>query len=1164
MSFYTSLTGLNAASAQLGVTSNNIANVGTTGFKRSRADFGDIFATSPLQRAASTIGQGVALKQVSQEFSQGNIQSSGNSLDLAITGDGFFPLRSPDGLQDIYTRNGAFFLNEQNNVVNSAGQRLMAAQVDSSGKADLSQLRVLTIPPKTIGQARETTRIQLGLNLPADAPVINEPFNRNDPATYNKSTALTVYDGGGNGYLATVYYVKSSNPSPEFPEAKWQTYVFVGESRVEPSLMQAQDENGEKLFVNKYGDLKPESEVQEDLVSAKTPMFTLNQLRDLRVSLPAQASSFSSISDSLSRGGRLPEIEGGTFLISVDGSKDVLVNVPNITSDQESETSDLPENIAARLTVLINQAMGQPNLATTTPPVDDRRYGIQVRYDQATGKFNFLSGSTGDKSSITIKDASPSLANILGLAQVSTRPIQFTVDGESVALPVLSAPNEDKLVDKINDEIEKQLVSKGIEQTVTVAINNNNLEFTSTSDIDFTNTEDTEIKPGNVAFRIAGLFTAGDEIQFEVNGDNQTFTITSEQSLSAIASSINANPSYGVVASVSDSRLILTAKEPTENVQGTFVPNSPAVAAVAGDPVDGDEILRSDAEPGKVAFDIDFTTIVDDDVIKFTVGEGAEQTFTISGQTTLTALVDAISDDNSLTEVTASEIDGKLVLTVTGSTNGVSGTITDSTGDVILQGVSTPPQEAVGGKVQLNVSNITATDIIKFTVEGGAEQTFEVDNETSLQQIVDSINAKVDDGSLTGVEASVVDGKLVLTSTDPTLNVSGSFTDNTPEVAATPILGVATGSKNAYLLVSNDFEIKTAVSPIAERGKASLPAELRSEVLTVNTSSNISINDLNNTFSVTVDGVRASIRLDNGSNYTINQIVNQLQERINQVTDQNGRVIRGVKVEFDQVTRQLVFTTGTTGDNSSIRVTNPASEWGLRNADTARGTTSNWYSMRQFEELSDGQLRFQFIDERGNQTADSDGSQLPEWSPIFFDKGELSFDIRGRLKSPATPMLFNTVFLEGGRGALNVNIDFTQSTQFASPFAVLSQAQDGAPEGDLLGLDIGLDGLVNASFSNGSQQSLGKIVLANFASPTGLRQLGDASYLATAVSGGAKIGEPGSAGYGSIRAGATERSNVDLTQELVDLITAQRNFQANAKAIETSSTTTQAIINIRS
>ena len=257
MSFYTSLTGLNSATAQLAVTANNIANVGTAGFKRSRADFGDIFSTSPLQKSSSNIGQGVSLKRVSQEFSQGNVSTSGNSLDLAITGDGFFPLKSPDGLQDVYTRNGSFTLNDQNNVVNSTGQRLMAASVDSSGKADLMNLSALIIPPKTSGQAVETTKIQLGLNLPADSSVINVDFNRSNPATYNKSTALTVYDSGGNGYLATVYYVKTQNASQASPFSKWQTYFYVGDSLVKPALQQATDKTLSPLYINKYGDVRP-------------------------------------------------------------------------------------------------------------------------------------------------------------------------------------------------------------------------------------------------------------------------------------------------------------------------------------------------------------------------------------------------------------------------------------------------------------------------------------------------------------------------------------------------------------------------------------------------------------------------------------------------------------------------------------------------------------------------------------------------------------------------------------------------------------------------------------------------------------------------------------------------------------------------------------------
>ncbi len=287
MSFYTALTGLQAATASLGVTSNNIANVGTTGFKRSRADFGDIFATSPLQKASATIGQGVALKQVSQEFSQGNIQFSANSLDIAITGDGFFPLKSADGLQDIYTRNGTFLLDESFNVVNSAGQSLIAAAVDSSGKADLDNMSKLLIPPKTSGDANETTDITLGLNFPSDAEVITKPFDKNDPTTYNKTSAITVYDAGGNDYLATVYFVKTQTASLADPTAKWQTYTYVGETRMKEQLIQSKD-GTDALYVNKYGQVKKESDIPPELIArGVTKLVHLDDLKNPVSSLPA-------------------------------------------------------------------------------------------------------------------------------------------------------------------------------------------------------------------------------------------------------------------------------------------------------------------------------------------------------------------------------------------------------------------------------------------------------------------------------------------------------------------------------------------------------------------------------------------------------------------------------------------------------------------------------------------------------------------------------------------------------------------------------------------------------------------------------------------------------------------------------------------------------------
>ena len=211
MSFYTSLTGLNAATTELAVTSNNIANAGTSGFKRSNADFGDIFATSPLQKASSVVGAGVALKEVVQEFSQGNIEFSANSLDLAITGDGFFALKTTDGA-NVYTRNGGFMLNEQNQMVNSAGQALLSLPVDSTNKADFSQPpAALAIPRETVSEFRATTEVELGLNLPSGVDPITAQFNPGKPETFHRTTSLTVYGASGSQHLATIYYVKTQN-----------------------------------------------------------------------------------------------------------------------------------------------------------------------------------------------------------------------------------------------------------------------------------------------------------------------------------------------------------------------------------------------------------------------------------------------------------------------------------------------------------------------------------------------------------------------------------------------------------------------------------------------------------------------------------------------------------------------------------------------------------------------------------------------------------------------------------------------------------------------------------------------------------------------------------------------------------------------------------------
>jgi len=333
--------------------------------------------------------------------------------------------------------------------------------------------------------------------------------------------------------------------------------------------------------------------------------------------------------------------------------------------------------------------------------------------------------------------------------------------------------------------------------------------------------------------------------------------------------------------------------------------------------------------------------------------------------------------------------------------------------------------------------------------------------------------------------------------------------------------------------------------------------------IAVNVNNNFPVDATNNTFVVSVDDVKGTITLPVNANYTLDGFMKELQDRINRLANSSGETVSGVTVSYDRANNAFKFTTGTANSNSFIAVSGSGT-WGLASGQSARGQTSTWIKPTQYLDYSTGVGVPQYIDKFGAQTSSADAfTGLPAWSPVYLDKGQLTFDTAGKLVSPLQGAQLDTIYLPSGKGSLHINIDYSKSTQTSQPFAVLSQSQDGAPEGDLVGVNIGDDGLVKASFSNGSQSSLGKIVLVNFSNPGGLRQIGDSSYYASDASGTAKFGEAGAAGYGTVRAGALENANVDLTQELVDLITEQRNFQANAKAIQTSSDLTQAIIQIR-
>jgi flagellar hook protein FlgE len=207
MSFQTGLSGLNAASRNLDVIGNNIANANTVGAKVSRTEFSEI--------VAGTTGTGVEVAAVAQQFSQGNVNTTGGALDLMVSGGGFFSVKMPDG-STAYTRSGQFKLDTQGFIVTNAGASLMGYPTDANGARTSSTLQALQLPTSTPIPASATKSISAEFNLNSNAPIWNAGVPPTPLSTYG--TSLTTYDSQGAQIPASIYMRKTANDT-------WQVFT---------------------------------------------------------------------------------------------------------------------------------------------------------------------------------------------------------------------------------------------------------------------------------------------------------------------------------------------------------------------------------------------------------------------------------------------------------------------------------------------------------------------------------------------------------------------------------------------------------------------------------------------------------------------------------------------------------------------------------------------------------------------------------------------------------------------------------------------------------------------------------------------------------------------------------------------------------------------------
>jgi len=210
MSFQQGLSGLNASSKNLEVIGNNVANANTVGAKASRAEFADMYA-SAMTGGGNSVGIGVALQAVTQQFSQGGTTTTANALDLAINGSGFFEVKGTDG-QTLYSRAGQFQIDKDGFIQNSAGQQLLGYPADSTGTIQPGQAVSLQLPTAGI-DPRATTSVNLEMNLDSreatKVPGVPAVL-ATDADTYNRATSMTVYDDKGQDVALTYYFQKTA------------------------------------------------------------------------------------------------------------------------------------------------------------------------------------------------------------------------------------------------------------------------------------------------------------------------------------------------------------------------------------------------------------------------------------------------------------------------------------------------------------------------------------------------------------------------------------------------------------------------------------------------------------------------------------------------------------------------------------------------------------------------------------------------------------------------------------------------------------------------------------------------------------------------------------------------------------------------------------------
>ena len=1206
MSFNIGLSGLHASSNDLEVTGNNIANASTTGFKGSRAEFGDVYTTTLLGTGSKPIGSGVMTENVRQIFSQGNISSTGNVLDLAIDGNGFFIQNDRGNVS--YTRAGMYNIDKEGYVIANNKSRLQGFPANANGvisgvMGDL-RIEITNQPP------RLTNLVSAMYNLNAGETVLQEQGTR-------ITTNGLVVGAADSGIIESTHSVLGSAGQPTSggtpANIRFANDLAAVAAAGYPAgatiNIDLNDGNGlQAVTLNGVAAGSSAQDVLNDIQSSLNATVGTQQIRATR-GLGGELL--------LERAG-YHATNGTGFVATADGAWNTAFGASALGVQGGSNGTPLfigsnPQSADFR---------SMPGTQTTTRTTSTPPLNITT---STPGSLAQLTGS----SIYSALDLSAASGNVLAFSVAVENGGVYQINLQDAAnWGTLPANANAVTITELTAQINAQITAQAAPATPGVVAQNNGgrIEFMAQNPANAG--EYVQLAPNNVSSQNLSLDTIGFPTGNRYHGGVDPVQANNEFVLQVTSSTGQGSNPFTITippanyASLNDVAAAIQQQIDT-NIGANGLAGRVSVQAVGGQLVftnthagqgEGIQITPTAGEPQAVAalglnsmFAVAGTDPVDrSNSFRINLTVPAPDLEQRSGSVEVT-----LNEEYRSVQQLAASINRQLNAQDADSYVGVQAFAVEIEPKVV------PPQYQLefratekGEASIISITNVVASgpDVSEAELYGILQA--DPSNEALLSSGIEGVNNKYPEQRVTLTNPKGEQTEVVIPERSEAneivamFNLQPGVTATAETVATVPLASFNSPNRSMTFTLNGQPLKSTSLTDMAE--------EINSFRGTTLPGFHAEINALGDL--VITNQVGRDIKLSMQSNIPSDSVVVQ-------GAPDSGPVVLGgsaTAARSAAVGGVVTFVL-----NEGYRMSNPepaiSGIFGALTDDEFEAYTINAFDpdnqetynhaapIEIYDSLGNPHTMVQyFVKEPLDPTRPNekniwamyvliDGQEVGDPDPTLpFPQNlestryrkELYFNQDGSLDTNATGSMFITNWVprdsqgnpNGAMGPSNVldgglplrepannsnfEIRLGGTTQHYGEFDVNEQRQNGYAQGRLTGLEIDDQGIIFARFTNGEAQTLGQVAVANFRNPEGLTPLGDTAWGESFESGNPTVGSPRTASFGKIKSNALEDSNVNLSDQLVRLIIAQRNFQANAKTIETVNQITQTILNI--